>query len=113
MGDSEYFLYYYDIWNNENEPLRSSNNQALIAMYWAYTTITSVGLGDFTPRSNTERLFTIIIILFGVSVKSYIMGKFFGIYHSYKLMHAESDDGDNLSLFMNTLRRFNQDKHLN
>jgi hypothetical protein len=82
-------------------------------MYWAYTTITSVGLGDFTPRSNSERLFTTLIILFGVSIKSYIMGRFIDIVHSYKLMHADNDDGDNLNLFLNTLRRFNQDKPIN
>ena len=82
-------------------------------MYWAYTTITSVGLGDYAPRSDGERLICIFIILFGVSVKSYIMGKFWDILANYKSMHADIDDGDNLTLFLNTLCRFNKHKPLN
>ena len=28
-------------------------------------------------------------------------------------MHQDVDEGDNLTLFLNTLKRFNNDKHLN
>jgi hypothetical protein len=112
--EGEFFLYHYDIWAEEsNKNLRTMRDQFIIVIYWAFTTITSVGLGDFVPRSNSERVFTIFIILIGVSVKSYIMGKFVDILHSYKAMHADIDDGENLTLFLNTLRRFNQDKALN
>ena len=82
-------------------------------MYWAYTTVTSVGFGDFTPRSDSERLFTILIILIGVSVKSYIMGRFVDILFNYQMMNGNLNDGDFLTQFLNTLKRFNSDKRLN
>lgn len=43
----------------------------LDSFYTTITTITTVGYGDFTPRSATGKIFTIVIIIFGVGTMLY------------------------------------------
>ena len=35
-------------------------------MYYAFTTLSTVGFGDFHPRSNSERLFCALILFLSV-----------------------------------------------
>ena len=53
----------------------------LIATYFSFTSLSTVGFGDYHPISNYERLFTAMIILIGVAVFSYILGNFIEILH--------------------------------
>jgi len=46
----------------------------VILMYFSFTSLTTVGFGDYNPRSNVERLFISFGLLFGVAIFSYIMG---------------------------------------
>ena len=39
----------------------------VLMMYFAYTTLSTVGFGDLNPRSDFERLVTIVIFIVGVS----------------------------------------------
>lgn len=55
---------------------KSTTDQAIIAMYYSFTSLTTVGFGDYNPRSEFERIFCAIILLFGVAIFSYIMGNF-------------------------------------
>jgi hypothetical protein len=71
----------------------------IIAMYYSFTSLSTVGFGDYNPRSNAERLLTAFILLGGVSVFSYIMGIFVDILNSFKEMNAEFDLGDELTNF--------------
>ena len=41
---------------------------ALDALYFSVTTLTTVGLGDYTPQTGIGKLFTIVYVLAGVSV---------------------------------------------
>ena len=41
--------------------------------YFAFTTLSSVGFGDFYPQNTAERLFMIIIFLFTLTVFSAIL----------------------------------------
>ena len=45
-------------------------------IYFAFTTLSTVGFGDFNPKSDFERLICVIILVFGVAIFSYIMGNF-------------------------------------
>ncbi len=40
----------------------------LDALYFSVTTLTTVGLGDFTPQTAVGKAFTIVYVLAGVSV---------------------------------------------
>ena len=83
LSDKGFFLAYYGIEDYDFRAglreLDALNNQSLIAMYWAFTTLSTVGFGDYNPRSDGERLMCAFFMLFGVAIFSYIMGIFIEI----------------------------------
>ena len=56
----------------------------MVSCYFALTTLSTVGYGDYFPISNEERLFAILIMLGGVAFFSYIMGSFIEILSTYE-----------------------------
>ena len=74
---NEHFQVYFDM--RDSEPSRIS----LITTYFAFTSLSTVGFGDFHPRSNPERLICALILLFGVAIFSMIMGDFIDILQSF------------------------------
>ena len=58
---------------------KSHFSQLTIVVYFAFTSLSTVGFGDFNPKSQVERLATVFILLVGVACFSYIMGEFIGI----------------------------------
>ena len=56
----------------EMDPFKAS----LVMMYWAFTTLSTVGLGDFYPISNFERGLSAFGFLMGVAIFSYMLGNF-------------------------------------
>lgn len=58
-------------------------------MYFAFTTLSTVGFGDYAPRSNVERLFFTGVLLGGVAIFSYIMGVFIEILKSFFALTAD------------------------
>jgi len=51
----------------------------IMCCYFALTTLSTVGYGDLSPQSNVEKIVGIIIMILGIALFSYIMGKFFEI----------------------------------
>eukprot|EP00931_Biecheleriopsis_adriatica_P055558 TRINITY_DN32880_c0_g2_i1.p1 TRINITY_DN32880_c0_g2~~TRINITY_DN32880_c0_g2_i1.p1 ORF type:complete len:1355 (-),score=283.65 TRINITY_DN32880_c0_g2_i1:72-4136(-) len=49
-------------------------DQYVAAIYWAFTTMTTVGYGDIHPRSDGERVYAIIAMIVGATVFGYIIG---------------------------------------
>jgi hypothetical protein len=75
--------------------------------YFAITSLSTVGFGDYHPRGDTERIVCAIILLFGVAIFSYIMSIFIEILDTIGQFNADLDDGDNLAKFFGILRQFN------
>ena len=48
--------------------------QYIRSIYWVITTMTTVGYGDIAPHNSIETIFTIIVMISGVSVYAYIIG---------------------------------------
>lgn len=99
--NTETFYTYFGLEDNNN------GRNAIVVVYYAFTSLSTVGFGDLHPRSNSERLVCSFILLFGVAIFSYIMSIFIEILDQYKNLNADLDEGDNLSKFFGLLRRFN------
>ena len=86
---------------------------AVSQTYFAFTTLSTVGFGDFHPRSDYERIFASFILLSGVSMFSYIIGCFTEMMSSIKESGENIDEKCDLTLFFNSLKYFNQKKEIN
>ena len=80
--------------------------------YYAFTTLSTVGFGDYHPRSDAERAVCAFILLVGVAIFSYIMGNFIEILISIQDLNADSDDGENLSKWFGLIKRFNSSRSI-
>ncbi len=81
-------------------------------MYFAFTTLATVGYGDLYPVSNAERIIGSFIILFGVVVFSFIMGNFIEMLMEFKIVTAANEDNSSLSKWFGLLARFNKGRPL-
>ena len=68
--------------------------QAVQLMYFAYTTLSTVGFGDKTPRSDYERLIICVVLLLGVSLFGYILGILVDIIDEFKAFDGDIDEGN-------------------
>jgi hypothetical protein len=74
--------------------------------------LSTVGFGDLTPKSDIERLFGAIILLFGVSVFSLIISNFKEILDKFMMLNSDLENGDNLRKFFGLLQRYNNGKKI-
>lgn len=105
--EEEYFISVYGMDTFHN------GHQAIIVMYFAFTSLSTVGLGDFHPVNQSERLLCAFLLLFGVSIQSYIMGIFIQILEEFKQMNEGLDEGEALSKFFLVLNMYNNAKPIN
>ena len=56
----------------ESELSRPMGYKILTSFYFALTTLSTVGLGDFYPKSDAEHMLGSLVILFGVALFSII-----------------------------------------
>ena len=63
------------------------------------TTLATVGLGDYYPLSETERVLGIGLFIIGSVVFSFLMGNFIDILNRFFNLDIEFDDSENLNFF--------------
>jgi hypothetical protein len=95
------FIHYYGFEDHD------ISHRTITVVYFAFTTLSTVGFGDYAPRSDVERVVGSFILMFGVSIFSYFMGNFIEILDKYQNLNAEFDDADNLAMFFGVLEKFN------
>jgi hypothetical protein len=79
-----FFMSYHEVKPETIQDGSEYNSQdniraAIAVSYWGFTTLTTIGLGDYHPRSDYERMLCSVIFLVGVSIQSIIMGNFMEI----------------------------------
>jgi len=88
------------------------SKRLIIVVYFAFTTLSTVGFGDFNPKHEAERIMTTFILLVGVAVFSYIMGQFIEILMNLQTVTADNEDSENLSKWLGLLAHFNKNRPL-
>lgn len=80
-------------------------------MYFSFTTLTTVGFGDYAPRSDAERVFISFGFIFGVSIFSYILGDFLAMISDWSKYSSDGSD-DELDRFFGLMKAFNKNKSI-
>ena len=75
-------------------------------LYFALTTLSTVGYGDYHPISDLEMIITSLVMLGGVAFFSYIMGNFIEIISNYDAKMGTLDKSDELNTWITSLERF-------
>ena len=101
---TNYGLYHIDDENSEN--IKSPFHSMLICFFFTLTTVTTAGFGDYVAQNVPERIFSTVLMLFGVLYFSFLMSL---------LMEEINIVGDNnqtveAQKFITQLRKFNKGK---
>lgn len=83
----------------------------VIVWYYSLTTLSTIGYGDFSPVSTTEKLIVAIILMFAVAIFSIIMGNFLEILMARNNLESSGNHKD-LSKWIALLTKFNDQKPL-
>lgn len=79
----------------------------IVMTYYALTTLTTVGFGDFYPVTNNERLLVVPIFFGGYIAFSLMQGNLFALFEKILQITEEHDESEELGKFLLQLRRFN------
>lgn len=84
----------------------SDQERITLMLYFALTTLSTVGYGDYYPVSSVEMIFTSLVMLGGVAFFSYIMGNFIEILSNYDAKMGTIDKSEDLNDWLRSLERF-------
>jgi hypothetical protein len=79
-------------------------------IYFSFTSLSTVGFGDYFPKTDSERLLCAMVLLFGNMIFSLVMEQFLTILNEVKELENDLDEGDQLSKFFGLIQRFNKGK---
>jgi len=68
--------------------------------YFSFTTLSTVGFGDFYATTDGERLWMIIIMVGGIMCFSYIMGLFTEILDTFSTINDPIEEYQQLGVFL-------------
>ncbi|EIE02967.1 cyclic nucleotide-binding domain-containing protein [Leptospira licerasiae] len=63
-------------------------SEYIIALYWTVATIATVGYGDITPSTDSQRIYTIFVMILGAGVYATVIGNIASILGSLDLAKA-------------------------
>ena len=91
-NDDEYT--FYNVYGMSE--LTAMENTAIVT-YFMFTTMSTVGFGDFNPKSEIERVIMTFILIIGVTCFAYIMSQLIEILLVVQSITAENEEGEDVS----------------
>jgi len=107
LNSTHFKIYNYTSDGRFNDHYRSYYEQTIIFNYFGLTTLATVGLGDYFPLSDTERILSIGLFLIGSVVFSLLLGVFIEVLNKFLNLDIEFDDSESLNFFSQVLAKFN------
>ena len=102
-------LFESDDWDmpieNENSNLTEIHSRMITCMYYALTTLATVGYGDYSPISIAEKLIGSMIQLLGVSFFSVLMNSFIDVVLSMKSTNRFNECENNLQNWFTEIKK--------
>ena len=92
---------------------KTDGEQLVISMYFAMTSLSTVGFGDYYPKNNYERLIGSIILLSGVAIFSGVMQNLSDMIINFNVMTGENNDNQEIEDFFVLIKKFNHGFPLN
>ena len=78
----------------------------IIILYFTFTSLSTVGFGDYYPITDDERIVGAFLLLFGVAIFSYLMNQLLEVLESV-FDNTEEFDEKSLDNFFSLLKYFN------
>ena len=72
---------------------------AIVMLYFSFTTVMTIGFGDYTPRSNYERALASFCMLTGVIAFTLIKDHFTEIYNFIVELNSSMEEREELAVF--------------
>lgn len=112
QSDLGLFSQYYSFLNNDQWALTEDEGslQSITAMYYAFTTLSKVGLGDFYPVTDAERLLCSLIFTGCIAVFSVIVDELGMLMLNLSILYGDIDGKEGLEQFLDVIKVFNQGK---
>ena len=85
------------------EPFEAS----IVMLYFSFTTLLTIGLGDFAPRGNYGRALASIGMLGGVMAFTIIKDNFIALYEFIKEVGHPLEEREELAKFFQIIKKFN------
>ena len=85
----------------------SENKKILVNTYFAFTTLATIGFGDYYPVSNTERVVFTVVFIGGVSMFSFIMGELQKMLKRIQSLEQDFNEEELLERFFILITKFN------
>jgi hypothetical protein len=98
-------------WEDSSDTYITEYESMIIFVYFSFDTLTTVGFGDFHPRSDFERVYIAFGLLFGVAIFSFIMGEFINMISNVDAFGI-NEQGEDLERFFGVLKKFNGDEEV-
>jgi len=58
-------------------------HETIMLCYFSFTSLCTVGFGDYSPKSDVERVFFTVILLMGVGAFSFILSELLAILEKF------------------------------